>query len=297
MIDQYVSPVEFRRLISALLAVLGFIAIAMLFAFLVIPGTRYRAYTPSESAVTQVQGDSGWLDPTEYLPTRKYEIPPVDPKTVMSPTPELLARGKTLYAQSCASCHGASGHGDGPGGKGLNPSPRNFTSAANWKNGSSMESIFRTLEEGVKGSAMVSYSHLRRIDRMALAHYVQSLGNFPHDPSDPTARAALEKQFATTGEVIPNKIPVSEAVRTLIDEYRAKNPPHAMCPRIPEGEAALKDSERAARTIASLRERPNDNVAAVQPIIFGAPENGFAPKASTFSAAEWNQLRLCIASP
>lgn len=296
MIEQYVSPVEFRRLVSALLAVLGFIAIAMLFAFLVIPGTRYRAHTTRDSAVAQVQGESGWLDPTEYLATRKYEIPPVDPKTVMTPTPELLARGKTLFGQSCASCHGPTGHGDGPGGKGLNPPPRNFSSEAGWKNGTGVESIFRTLEDGLKGSAMVSYSHLRRIDRMALVHYVQSLGRFQHDPSDPAARAALEKQFATTGEVIPNKIPVSEAIRALVEEYRTHEAP-ALCPRIPEGQAAVADPERAARTLEALRERPHAAVALAQPIGFGAPENGFAPKANTFSPAEWNQLKLCIASP
>jgi high-affinity iron transporter len=35
--------------------------------------------------------------------------------------------GKALYAQYCSSCHGASGHGDGPVAGTLNPKPANHT--------------------------------------------------------------------------------------------------------------------------------------------------------------------------
>ncbi|RMF93832.1 MAG: cytochrome c [Nitrospinota bacterium] len=35
--------------------------------------------------------------------------------------------GKKIYQQFCASCHGASGRGDGPAAAALNPKPRNFT--------------------------------------------------------------------------------------------------------------------------------------------------------------------------
>ena len=38
MIDRYLSPAEFRRLMSALLVVAGFICIAALFGFLIVPG-------------------------------------------------------------------------------------------------------------------------------------------------------------------------------------------------------------------------------------------------------------------
>src|SRR5690606_4649488 len=37
-----------------------------------------------------------------------------------------VARGKALYAQHCAACHGADGKGDGPAAKGLEPAPSNF---------------------------------------------------------------------------------------------------------------------------------------------------------------------------
>src|SRR6185437_12879317 len=35
--------------------------------------------------------------------------------------------GKAIYAQNCVICHGATGHGDGPGAAALNPKPLDLT--------------------------------------------------------------------------------------------------------------------------------------------------------------------------
>ena len=45
----------------------------------------------------------------------------------LTPTRETLAAGKALFADNCASCHGASGRGDGEAGKELNPPPADIT--------------------------------------------------------------------------------------------------------------------------------------------------------------------------
>ena len=222
-IHDYLSPEELKRLASALLVVIGFIAIVAFFGFTVVPGLRYQAHT-SESAVQAVQGETGWLDPTDYPSTAREVIPPIDPATVMTPNPALMARGKAVFAQTCATCHGPEGRGDGPGGTGLTPKPRNFTEKAAWKNGTRIEDIYKTLDEGIKGSSMVSYNYLTKKDRMALAHVVQSLGAFDHGANDPRAMAALEKLFASAGEVIPNRIPVARAVDALCREYAEAHP-------------------------------------------------------------------------
>jgi mono/diheme cytochrome c family protein len=224
-INDYLSPEELKRLASALLVVLGFISIAAFFGFTVVPGLRYQAHTTPDAPIKAVQGETGWLDPTDYPAMAREVIPPIDPKTVMTPNPALMARGKALYAQTCATCHGADGKGDGPGGTGLTPKPRNFAEKATWKNGTRLEDIYRTLEEGVKGSSMVSYNYLSKKDRMALAHVVQSLGTFDHGASDPKAIASLEKLFASAGEVIPNRIPVARAVDALCREYAEAHAP------------------------------------------------------------------------
>ena len=223
-LSDYLSPEELKRLVSALLVVLGFIAIAAFFGFTVVPGLRYQAYDSGEAQVKAVQGETGWLDPTNYPAMPREVIPPIDPKTVMTPNAALMTRGRALFAQTCATCHGPEGKGDGPGGAGLNPKPRNFTQNAGWKNGTRLEDIYKTLDEGIKGSSMVSYNYLSKKDRMALVHVVQSLGPFDHGASDPKAIAGLEKLFATAGEVIPNRIPVSRAVIVLCREYAEAHP-------------------------------------------------------------------------
>lgn len=50
----------------------------------------------------------------------------IDPKyaRLSNPLPstaENISRGRQLYEQNCATCHGAQGLGDGPAGKSLNP--------------------------------------------------------------------------------------------------------------------------------------------------------------------------------
>lgn len=218
-LNDYLSPEELKRLASALLVVLGFISIAAFFGFTVVPGLRYQAHTQPDAQVQGVQGETGWLDPTDYPAMAREVIPPIDPRTVMTPNPALMARGKALFAQNCATCHGAEGLGDGAAGKGLNPKPRNFAEKAAWKNGTRVEDIYKTLDEGIKGSSMVAYNYLSKKDRMALVHAVQALGSFDHGASDPKAIASLEKLFASAGEVIPNRIPVRRAVSALCREY------------------------------------------------------------------------------
>lgn len=228
MIRDYLSPAEGRRLVSALMAVLGFIGLLALFGFLVVPGLRFQA-TPYRDLgggpVQAVQLETGWLDPTDYPPAPRRVIPPLDPKEVMTATPALLARGRDLFAQECASCHGPKGRGDGPGGLALNPKPQDFTSRQGWKNNFHVDGIYQTLERGIPGSGMASFNYLGRKDRMALVHYVQSLGAFDHGGGDPRAREALEHTFATSGETIPNRIPVRLAVDILCREYAAQHPP------------------------------------------------------------------------
>jgi len=293
VIEQYVSPAEFKRLMSALLAVVGLICIAIFFAFLIVPGLRYQAHTSDQIAVAPVQGESGWLDQTDYLPSKKLFIPPIDPNTVMTETPELLSRGKAIFDQTCATCHGSSGHGDGPGGKGLNPPPRNFTANVSWKNGTRLEDIYKTLDEGIKGSAMTSFNYLSKKDRMALIHYVTSLGSFDHGQSDPTARAALAKLFASQGEVIPNRIPVREAITLLVREYQPPKPLN-QCSQSPALEGSVVDSARAARTLSQLGPDEN-NVIFARDVALGAPNNGFAVKLDAYSMSRWSELRLCLA--
>jgi mono/diheme cytochrome c family protein len=45
-------------------------------------------------------------------------------------SPESIARGARIFAANCVTCHGASGKGDGPLAKGLDPKPANLAAMA-----------------------------------------------------------------------------------------------------------------------------------------------------------------------
>jgi mono/diheme cytochrome c family protein len=55
--------------------------------------------------------------PQEY---RDIDRPP------LTATPGSLERGKKLFAEHCALCHGDEGRGDGPAAEGMEPRPANF---------------------------------------------------------------------------------------------------------------------------------------------------------------------------
>lgn len=102
----------------------------------------------------------------------KEEAPVAEAPTL---SPE-LTKGEELFTQNCTSCHGEKGAGDGPAAASLNPKPRNYKApAAEWKNGNSVAGITKTLKEGIKGSSMVSYSHLGPEGIDAVAKYVEYL--------------------------------------------------------------------------------------------------------------------------
>lgn len=78
-------------------------------------------------------------------------------------TTALIERGRELYtALGCVTCHGESGHGDGPGSKGLFDStnrpvkPGDLASGL-FKSGQTSESIARTILAGVPGTPMTPY--------------------------------------------------------------------------------------------------------------------------------------------
>lgn len=86
-----------------------------------------------------------------------------------------LARGKSLYARTCAACHGAEGRGDGPAAKGLDPAPANFHDAERMAK-RSVYGLYSTITLGVAGTSMTPFQQLSEDDRWALAFYAANLG-------------------------------------------------------------------------------------------------------------------------
>jgi len=294
MIEKYVDAEELKRLMSTLLVVVGALLIAALFASIVVPGLRNANKPAAPTPVKPVVGEPGWLDPAEFPPERGREIPAVDPAALLAASPELLARGKDTFGPNCATCHGASGKGDGPAAGTMKPVPRNFSQPGGWTKGSDLAAVFRTLSEGVPGTSMNAFDYLSKRDRMALAHYVQSLGDFAHPASSPESMEALSKLLAAPGEKTPNRIPVSMAIGKLAQEFSSPEP-LAVLPGDRSAEAEIlrrvvADGQRAAQTLSgtSLWHTGPEDLASV--ILGNAPGNGFSVEAAALSPAEWQVL-------
>lgn len=94
-------------------------------------------------------------------------------------TPELRERGRTVYLEQCASCHGEGGRGDGPAAYLIFPRPRDFSSGmfrlGSTDTGPTDEDLFRTISRGMPGSAMPPWAHLSEEERWALVEEVRRL--------------------------------------------------------------------------------------------------------------------------
>jgi hypothetical protein len=60
------------------------------------------------------------------------------------PTP---ITAELIFSTRCSTCHGTTGHGDGPAAQALNPKPRNYTDPA-WQKSVTDEQIKKTIVEG-----------------------------------------------------------------------------------------------------------------------------------------------------
>jgi mono/diheme cytochrome c family protein len=294
MIEKYATAEELKRLLSGLAVVLGCLILAALFASIVVPGLRNANKPPAPAMVSPVAGETGWLDQTEFPPQRGAEIPPVDPKILIESSPAIVERGKQLFEENCSQCHGQLGRGDGPAAATMNPRPRNFASAEGWKNGYDMPGIFLTLSKGIPGTSMASFDYMSKKDRMALVHYVQSLGAVSSKQGNPQAMEALSKELAAPGEKTSNKIPISMAIAKLEAEFSAA-PPLAISSDLvsPASDVlrrAVEDPNRAAQTLSELKSwrlSPEEFASVILPDV---PGNGFSVGAATLSASEWKIL-------
>ena len=77
-------------------------------------------------------------------------------KNPIEKTPANIAKGKALFEGkgTCFNCHGKEGNGDGPAGKILNPTPRDFTNCKFHKKRKDGE-LFWVIKNGSAGTGMV----------------------------------------------------------------------------------------------------------------------------------------------
>ncbi len=123
-----------------------------------------------------------------------------------------------LFGTYCASCHGEAGDGSGLPGE-----ARNFQSDKDWKNGTRVSDIFKTLIDGIEDTQMRSFPNLTPWERVALAHYVRAFqtGALQHDTQE--SYDALIKEFELDKITGPGEtISVERAMEILSEEAAAE---------------------------------------------------------------------------
>lgn len=141
-----------------------------------------------------------------------------------------VARGAALYAENCASCHGAKGEGPPPAFAQLDPPPIAFADRDRARD-RSLFGLYQVITQGLEGTAMQSYASLPEEDRWALAFHTGTLA-YP---------AAAE------GERIWNE---DASVRALVPDMAALV---ALTPAELESRIG---ADKAAAVIAYLRANP-----------------------------------------
>jgi len=137
---------------------------------------------------------------TEPISWTHFDVPTAPPVT-----PELLARGKELFANNCSSCHGDAGAADGVCAQFLIPHPRDFTKGVfRFKTtaGGAMPTdtdLFRTISLGLHGTGMPPWKFLvSEEDRWALVAYVKTFSDgFEKSEAEPPVDLGPEPKQVT----------------------------------------------------------------------------------------------------
>ena len=91
------------------------------------------------------------------------------------PVSSALERGKALYEQNCAVCHGVDGRADTAVGHLLNPPPRNFTDLIETGR-LTTDRMYQAIKEGRRGTAMPSWDQV--LTEMEIGDVIDYVHNF-----------------------------------------------------------------------------------------------------------------------
>lgn len=89
-------------------------------------------------------------------------------------SPAALERGRVLFLQHCALCHGVAGDGHGQRREGFVRPPRDFRSSP-WRTEATPRRVFHSVREGLPGTAMPSWKTLPDAGLWDLTAYVLSI--------------------------------------------------------------------------------------------------------------------------
>lgn len=144
-----------------------------------------------------------------------------------------LDYGRELYMATCATCHGDQGHGDGPGGEGLEPKPSDFHDDDLMDNFSPYQA-YNSIKLGIPGTAMIAYTQHSGSEIWDLAFYVESLKFETDAEESEELRAAFREAYDlidlqtvanfTNNQLLDSLGKVSENAETMLRALRTLQP-------------------------------------------------------------------------
>lgn len=123
--------------------------------------------------------------------------------------PEASERGKEVYENSCAHCHGVEGRGDGSAAENLLPKPRDFTRGL-YKIRSTEagqlptdQDLFDIITEGMPGSSMPEWeTALNTNDRWEVVAYIKTFYDGFKENENPPKQITLEGKISYSPESV-----------------------------------------------------------------------------------------------
>ncbi len=254
------------------------------------------------------------IDSTFFRPIAS--TPPAPPSTslgpnvgvtsLLNPSKAQIENGEKLFKMDCAPCHGLNGKGDGPAAASLNPKPRDYHATTGWVNGRLLSEMFKTVSEGIPGSAMVSFAAaLSSSDRLDIIDYIRAtFGNFPKDT--PAQLEAMIKTYhlaapasaSSNGPAAP--IPVAQAMKTIEESgvQRAREAETAASYISQDSASAgaklfrsIVLDRRRALTVLTMSSTWSKSMSDfVTVLTSNAVQNGFDPKVAQLSNKDWQTL-------
>jgi len=103
-----------------------------------------------------------------------------------------LKKGRQMYSEDCANCHGIRGEGDGPGAAGLHPRPGNLS-----EHEYTSDRLSFALWNGVAGTGMPAWRDLPPADLSAVSEVVRGFHAAQPEPAIPQAVLALGEKVYT----------------------------------------------------------------------------------------------------
>lgn len=211
------TEINFKELPKSPSRLFGWIFPYYLFLFIVI-GIFFVKHIDKPGLNNAPANYTDSLDVNINVDVKKGGImPAIDLGIISNVNNTLLTKGKELFKTNCASCHGENGNGNGVAAAALNPSPRNFNVLENWKNGFNFSDIYKTLQEGIPGGAMIAYEFIPVEDRISIIHYVRTFADYPQVTQEEIA--LLDQTYELSkGIISPSTITLEMAKEKIANE-------------------------------------------------------------------------------